>query len=202
MACPNAHFGRLKCDDLSRIRRFSKTSRTQLPSLLLQAIGEFKYREIAEILELPIGTVMSHLSRARKHLRERLADRSRRHDVVRRRTPGSHLRASVDASRRPLDGVRNELHHGTRTLGTVSRFRGGCASSIGRSMSIWRWLHVPGMVKAPSSRLRRHSLLGCAGIRGLTICGHVLKVSFAKQRPRLHAIGRRCCDTSQSPPVS
>lgn len=40
--------------------------------LLLHAIGEFKYREIAEILQVPIGTVMSGLSRCRLRIRERL----------------------------------------------------------------------------------------------------------------------------------
>lgn len=36
--------------------------------LLLQAIGEFKYREIADILQVPIGTVMSTLARSpRQH---------------------------------------------------------------------------------------------------------------------------------------
>jgi RNA polymerase sigma-70 factor (ECF subfamily) len=58
-------------------------------SLLLHAIGEFKYREIAEILELPIGTVMSHLSRARKRLRERLGDWSHAHNVAGQRETGS-----------------------------------------------------------------------------------------------------------------
>ena len=42
--------------------------------LLLQAIGEFKYREIAEILQVPIGTVMSGLSRCRLRLREQLVN--------------------------------------------------------------------------------------------------------------------------------
>jgi len=37
--------------------------------LLLRAVGELSYREIAEALRLPEGTAMSHLFRARKHLR-------------------------------------------------------------------------------------------------------------------------------------
>jgi RNA polymerase sigma-70 factor (ECF subfamily) len=41
--------------------------------LLLHAIGEFKYREIAEILKVPIGTVMSALARSRNRLRTNLA---------------------------------------------------------------------------------------------------------------------------------
>jgi len=53
--------------------------------LLLHAIGEFKYREIADILDLPIGTVMSHLSRARQRVRARLAEWSREQNVLVRR---------------------------------------------------------------------------------------------------------------------
>ena len=40
--------------------------------LLLHAVGEFKYREIADILQVPIGTVMSGLARCRLRLRQRL----------------------------------------------------------------------------------------------------------------------------------
>lgn len=58
---------------------------TQLPEterciLLLRSIGEFKYREISEILSLPVGTVMSYLSRCRARLRSQLLD-----DVNRKR---------------------------------------------------------------------------------------------------------------------
>lgn len=51
-------------------------------TLLLRAIGEFKYREIAEILELPVGTVMSHLARSRVRLRRRLVDLGRQRGIL------------------------------------------------------------------------------------------------------------------------
>ena len=41
--------------------------------LLLADVQEFDYKEVAEILEIPIGTVMSRLSRARAQLRRSLA---------------------------------------------------------------------------------------------------------------------------------
>lgn len=41
--------------------------------LLLKSIGEFKYREIAEIVGVPLGTVMSSLARAREQVRHELA---------------------------------------------------------------------------------------------------------------------------------
>jgi RNA polymerase sigma-70 factor (ECF subfamily) len=41
--------------------------------LLLAAIDGFSCREISEILSVPIGTVMSRLSRARQSMREKLA---------------------------------------------------------------------------------------------------------------------------------
>ena len=49
----------------------------ELPSafrevVLLADLEEMKYQEIAEALDIPIGTVMSRLARARKQVREHI----------------------------------------------------------------------------------------------------------------------------------
>ena len=44
----------------------------QRQPLLLTAVEGFSYRETAEILKIPVGTVMSRISRARAALAERL----------------------------------------------------------------------------------------------------------------------------------
>jgi RNA polymerase sigma-70 factor (ECF subfamily) len=62
-----------RCDaDLSRA--LESLSSLERSVLLLHAVGEFKYREIAETLQIPIGTVMSSLSRCRLRLRQRLVE--------------------------------------------------------------------------------------------------------------------------------
>jgi RNA polymerase sigma-70 factor (ECF subfamily) len=60
------------------IRRAVKGMPAVERSVLLLRVAEgFSYREIAELLDLPMGTVMSHLHRARGRLRVLLADHAR-----------------------------------------------------------------------------------------------------------------------------
>ena len=51
--------------------------------LLLWAVEEFSYKEIAEAVEIPIGTVMSRLHRARQRLSEQLRDYAIREGIIR-----------------------------------------------------------------------------------------------------------------------
>jgi RNA polymerase sigma-70 factor (ECF subfamily) len=52
--------------------------------LLLRAIGELSYKEIHELLAIPLGSVIGYLSRARKRLRITLADYAAERGLYRR----------------------------------------------------------------------------------------------------------------------
>jgi RNA polymerase sigma-70 factor (ECF subfamily) len=69
------------CDD-AIAGAFGGMSDQERKVLLLRAIGEFKYREIAEILDVPVGTVMGLLSRGRQKLRLRLIEYGREHRLL------------------------------------------------------------------------------------------------------------------------
>lgn len=49
--------------------------------VLLADVEEFSYKEIAEALKIPLGTVMSRLSRGRKLLRQELAEVARSYGI-------------------------------------------------------------------------------------------------------------------------
>ncbi len=49
--------------------------------VLLADVEEFSYKEIAETLKIPLGTVMSRLSRGRKLLRQELAEVARAYGI-------------------------------------------------------------------------------------------------------------------------
>jgi RNA polymerase sigma-70 factor (ECF subfamily) len=60
-------------DTLEVIQALNRLSVDQRTVLLLAVVEGFTCREIAEILTVPIGTVMSRLSRARESMRELLS---------------------------------------------------------------------------------------------------------------------------------
>ncbi len=53
--------------------------------LVLRAVHELRYEEIAETLGIPVGTVMSRLNRARRALRDLLASPPQRKAAEERR---------------------------------------------------------------------------------------------------------------------
>ena len=54
------------------LRELSRLPAEQREVLVLAAVEEMRYEEIAEVLAIPVGTVMSRLSRARARLRRTL----------------------------------------------------------------------------------------------------------------------------------
>src|SRR5256885_12350535 len=59
---------------ISALQTLNETERAVL---LLRAIGEMRYREISESLEIPLGSVMGNLSRARQKMREARSEERR-----------------------------------------------------------------------------------------------------------------------------
>lgn len=51
-------------------------------AIVLTDVEEFSYKEAAELLQIPIGTVMSRLSRGRKLLRRELSEHARRFGIA------------------------------------------------------------------------------------------------------------------------
>jgi RNA polymerase sigma-70 factor, ECF subfamily len=57
------------------LRAFATLTEEQRLVLLLVAVEDFSYAEAAQVLSVPIGTVMSRLSRGRRRLRQQLERR-------------------------------------------------------------------------------------------------------------------------------
>jgi len=72
-------------------------------AVYLADVEGFSYKEIAEIMGTPIGTVMSRLNRGRSRLRGMLADHAREIGVIRDAGDRHHQRPR-DASGRPTPG--------------------------------------------------------------------------------------------------
>lgn len=72
---PDSLIEALDQDLVAALRSLTETERAVL---LLRAIGDFRYREIAESLGIPLGSVMGNLSRARHKMREAIYRARRR----------------------------------------------------------------------------------------------------------------------------
>ena len=72
---PEALVEALNEDVVAALNTLTETERAVL---LLRAVGEFRYREIAESLDIPLGSVMGNLSRARRKMREAILRARRR----------------------------------------------------------------------------------------------------------------------------
>jgi RNA polymerase sigma-70 factor (ECF subfamily) len=55
-------------------------------AVYLADVEELSYEEIGEILDIPIGTVRSRVSRGRRHLQRRLVDHARRLGIIARKS--------------------------------------------------------------------------------------------------------------------
>jgi len=64
-------------------RAFRGLSTAQRTCILLRGVEKFSYQEISEIMEIPVGTVMTHLARGRKKLRGELATYALETGVIR-----------------------------------------------------------------------------------------------------------------------
>lgn len=68
-------------DELNRAMK--QLSTAQRTCILLRSMEKFSYKEIAEILDMPVGTVMTHLSRGRAKLRGELLEYAQSRGYVR-----------------------------------------------------------------------------------------------------------------------
>ncbi len=90
-------------DEVYRALRGLSTS--QRTALLLRGVERFSYQEIAEIMEIPVGTVMTHLARGRRKLRRELGEYARERGIV--KFPRVRLRDD--------EGTRPGDEHGSTT---------------------------------------------------------------------------------------
>ncbi|HSM49979.1 MAG TPA: sigma-70 family RNA polymerase sigma factor [Thermoanaerobaculia bacterium] len=71
--------------------------------VLLTDLEGFSYREVAEILEIPVGTVMSRLYRGRKRLESEMLRYAREHGYLRAVEAPAKMRSRGEAPPRPQE---------------------------------------------------------------------------------------------------
>ena len=80
---PSSAFdGQFQAMDEHLVRAIMELAQEYQTVLMLWAVEEFTYKEIADAVDVPIGTVMSRLHRARTKLSERLRDFARKEGII------------------------------------------------------------------------------------------------------------------------
>jgi RNA polymerase sigma-70 factor, ECF subfamily len=77
--------------------------------VILADLEDFSYKEIAKILDCPVGTVMSRLYRGRKLLESTLLRYAREHGYLRDHEPAKMRTRRPASSERPSEGVVSEF---------------------------------------------------------------------------------------------
>ncbi len=77
LALPAGQEKRVELREMARALRTLPEDQRRV--LLMVGLEGMKYAEVAEVLQIPIGTVMSRLSRAREALRQKMATRGTAH---------------------------------------------------------------------------------------------------------------------------
>jgi RNA polymerase sigma-70 factor (ECF subfamily) len=92
-------------------------------ALVLRHLQELSYEEIAEVMRVPIGTVKTHLFRARALLKDRLCDleRARNEGLVRAEELRASLQATVDSIEAGLRGLFERGHEASGGPGEEER---------------------------------------------------------------------------------
>lgn len=74
--------------------------------VVLADLNGFSYKEIAHILAVPVGTVMSRLFRGRKMMRKELVDVAFERGIIRDKSP--YLKEDTNRTRRGATGLRRK----------------------------------------------------------------------------------------------
>lgn len=92
-------------------------------ALVLRHLQELSYEEIAQVMRMPIGTVKTHLFRARALLKERLSDLERARDegLARADDLRLSLQATVDSIEAGLRGLFERGHEASGVAGEEER---------------------------------------------------------------------------------
>ncbi len=78
----------IQCGD-EILRALSKLNTLERTCFLLFASGEYSYKEVSHMVEIPVASVSTHMSRGRAKLRKILFDYARQHGFTGRTTDGA-----------------------------------------------------------------------------------------------------------------